>query len=81
MAVTMLIPFIGSLLGTKHHQSAWLAPLSTKLLYLRIWTAVQHGFGRHFAVLKVDSMVEWFKYLYAFEFLYTLSMAVIKYSM
>ncbi|KAL8916431.1 MAG: hypothetical protein Q9208_008517 [Pyrenodesmia sp. 3 TL-2023] len=42
--------------------------------------AVQHGFGKHFAVLRLDSMVEWFKYLYAFEFLYTLSMAIIKFS-
>ncbi|KAL9007474.1 MAG: hypothetical protein Q9173_007269, partial [Seirophora scorigena] len=42
--------------------------------------AVRRGFGKHIAVLPPDVTVEWFKYLYAFEFLYTLCMACVKYS-
>ncbi|KAI4139555.1 MAG: hypothetical protein L6R39_006225 [Caloplaca ligustica] len=42
--------------------------------------AVHHGFGKHMAILREASAIEWFKYLYAFEFLYSLCMASVKYS-
>ncbi|KAI4276161.1 MAG: hypothetical protein L6R38_005729 [Xanthoria sp. 2 TBL-2021] len=42
--------------------------------------AVRHGFGKHMNALPTASVFHWFKYLYAFEFLYTLGMAAVKYS-
>ncbi|KAL8824702.1 MAG: hypothetical protein Q9170_008072 [Blastenia crenularia] len=42
--------------------------------------AIQHGFGKHMASLPNASASEWFKCLYAFEFLYTLGMTTVKYS-
>ncbi|KAL8709355.1 MAG: hypothetical protein Q9220_005948 [cf. Caloplaca sp. 1 TL-2023] len=42
--------------------------------------AVHHGFGKHINALPPTAIVTWFKLLYAFEFLYTLGMAGIKYS-
>ncbi|KAI4244101.1 MAG: hypothetical protein L6R40_003085 [Gallowayella cf. fulva] len=42
--------------------------------------AVEHGFGKHMDAIPLASVFDWFKYLYAFEFLYTLGMASVKYS-
>ncbi|KAL8888010.1 MAG: hypothetical protein Q9205_002299 [Flavoplaca limonia] len=42
--------------------------------------AVQNGFGKHMNALPTAEVFHWFKYLYAFEFLYTLGMAAVKYS-
>ncbi|KAI4175051.1 MAG: hypothetical protein LQ348_006252 [Seirophora lacunosa] len=42
--------------------------------------AVRRGFGKHIAVLPLDLTTEWFKYLYAFQFLYILCMSCVKYS-
>lgn len=82
MAGTGLILLIDSLLGPKHHQPTGLASnISLRFLCLRPEIAVHHGFGKHSVVLGFDSTAEWFKYLYAFELLYTLGMATVKYSM
>lgn len=43
--------------------------------------ALHYGFGRHIEVLGLGGSLRWFKILYSFEFLYTLAMASVKYSM
>ncbi|KAL8801103.1 MAG: hypothetical protein Q9182_004696 [Xanthomendoza sp. 2 TL-2023] len=42
--------------------------------------AVRNGFGKHRNAVPQASVFDWFKYLYAFEFLYTLGMCSVKYS-
>ncbi|CAD6594490.1 MAG: hypothetical protein ASARMPRED_000389 [Alectoria sarmentosa] len=41
---------------------------------------MHYGFGRHLEVLGPEGLFRWFKILYSFEFLYTLAMASVKYS-
>ena len=49
---------------------------------LLTWSiALHYGIGRHLEVLGPGNIHRWFKFLYAFEFLYTLAMASVKYSM
>lgn len=40
----------------------------------------QHGFGRHIYTLPISAITDFFKYLYAFELLYTSAMASVKIS-
>ncbi|KAL8737675.1 MAG: hypothetical protein Q9181_001435 [Wetmoreana brouardii] len=49
-------------------------------LYSFIAIAVDHGFGKHINAIPKGALFDWFKYLYAFEFLYALAMASVKYS-
>lgn len=42
--------------------------------------SLRYGFGRHVEVLGLEGSFRWFKILYSFEFLYTLAMASVKYS-
>lgn len=42
--------------------------------------SLHYGFGRHLEVLGEAALFHWFKILYSFEFLYTLAMASVKYS-
>ncbi|KAI4183026.1 MAG: hypothetical protein L6R41_005636 [Letrouitia leprolyta] len=41
---------------------------------------VRRGFGKHIGDISGPQLFEYFKYLYAFEFLYTLGMSSVKYS-
>ena len=43
--------------------------------------AIRYGFGRHLEVLGLEGLFHWFKVLYSFEFLYTLAMLSVKFSM
>ncbi|KAL8932038.1 MAG: hypothetical protein Q9211_006563, partial [Gyalolechia sp. 1 TL-2023] len=49
-------------------------------LSLTLMEAVHHGFGKHMHAIPDASVSQWFKYLYAFEFVYTVAMATVKYS-
>lgn len=42
--------------------------------------SLHYGFGRHLEAIGMEGLSRWFKFLYAFEFLYTLAMASVKYS-
>lgn len=42
--------------------------------------SLHYGFGRHLEALGAEGLFHWFKILYSFEFLYTLAMASVKYS-
>ena len=47
-------------------------------------TAVHAGLGRHLEAIDrppTDVLRDWFKRLYAFEFLYTLAVSTLKFSM
>lgn len=72
-----------TLLGSKYRQSTRSVrhrSAPKKGLYLYEGTAIEHGFGKHMNAIPTTSVFNWFKYLYAFEFLYNLGMASVKYS-
>ena len=41
---------------------------------------ISHGFGRHIYTLPIDGILDFFKYLYAFELLYVFAMSSVKFS-
>ena len=60
-------------------QSLLASPISrTSLTHI---AALNYGSGRHVQALGSEGLFGWFKVLYAFEFLYTLAMSSVKYSM
>ncbi|KAI4228432.1 MAG: hypothetical protein L6R36_001623 [Xanthoria steineri] len=89
--VLIILPTVAVILRllSRHMSKAglWIDDYTVILSLIISWTpnivnllAVHQGFGKHMHALPTTSVFHWFKYLYAFELLYTVGMASVKYS-